>query len=212
MDTRRGIVTLIGAVAIVLSSAGGVSAADAVPTVEVSGTVVGPEGTVVPVERAQLYEYESEGADPIRTDIVVAEDGTFTVALRAWGTADAPARIQILAEGEFGEEEVDADGCVTVRWPTGSLEMEIPGVVPVEPIIVVMDEESSIGACTATPAPTRDAPEAPEAPEAPVITLPPTDAGGTPGLPGATIAWLGLVLLGLSAAALLLKPRRARTR
>lgn len=207
----RRFVTVVSATAIVLSLASTATAAEAVPTVEVSGTVVGPDGTVVPVKAAWLLEHEFEGAEGIRTDVVVAADGTFTVALRAWGTAEAPARARIVAEGHFGEEEVDEQGCVIARAPVGSMAIEIPGVVPVDPIEVVMDDENVIGACTATPAPTpeaSEAPQAPEAPEAPGITLPPTDASASPATQGAGIAWLGVLLLALSTMAVLFRPRR----
>lgn len=208
MHVFRRLATVMSATAIVLSLASTAIAAEAVPTVEVSGTVVGPDGTVVPVKAAWLVEYEFEGAEPIRTDILVAEDGTFTVALRAWGTAEAAARAEISAEGHFGEEEVDEQGCVIVRWPVGSTSIDIPGVVPADPIAVVMDEENLIGACTATPAPTPESPEAPRTPEAPGITLPPTDAPTASPTPGAGIAWLGLVLVAMSTLAVLLRPRR----
>ena len=201
MHVLRRIAAVMSATAIVLSIATGVIAAEAVPTVEVSGTVLGPEGTVVPVKVAQLTEYEFEGAEGVSTDISVAADGTFTVALRAWGTAEAPARARIFAEGQFGDEEIDEDGCVIVRWPVGTATIDVPGVVPVDPIVVVMDQENLIGACTATPTPA--------APAAPGITLPPTAASASPTTPGAGMAWLGLVLLAFSTAAVALRrPRR----
>ena len=206
MHVLRRIVAVMSATAVVLSFATGVIAAEAVPTVEVPGTVLGLDGTVVPVKVAQLTEYEFPGAEAIRSDIAVAEDGTFTVALRAWGTPEAPARAEITAEGQPGDEEVDEDGCVIVRWPIGSTTIDIPGVVPVDPIVVVMDQENLIGACTATPAPT------PAAPEAPGITLPPTDGPASPTTEGTGMAWLGLVLLVLSTMAVALRRPRSLER
>ena len=209
MQLFRRIATVVAAGALALSLCSVVIAAEAVPTVEISGAVVGPDGAVVPVKGAKLYEWEFEGAELLVTDIVVAEDGTFSVALRVWGTPETPARARIVAEGSVVEEEVSEDGCVVHRWPTGAITLEIPGVVPPDPVVIVMDDFNSIGACTATPAPT---PTAPEAPPAPGITLPPTDASAMPAVHGSAVAGLGLMLLAVGTTAVFLRPRRTRGR
>ena len=84
--------------------------ADAVPTVDVSGIVVGIDGEPTVVEWAKVEEYESEDADAVVTEFDVADDGTFTVALREWGTAEAPARALLMAFGPAKEPVVDEQG------------------------------------------------------------------------------------------------------
>ena len=109
----------------------------------------------------------------------MADDGTFTVALREWGTPEEPARAQFFVTGPRGEPVViNEEGCTETTSPSGTLEVAIPGVVPTEPVEIVLDQTVIDGLCppvTATPEP--EAPVASEAPAA-VITLPPTDAGG----------------------------------
>ena len=63
-----------------------VLAADAVPTVDVSGVVLDTEGQPAEVESARVEELETPDSEPIVTAFDVAADGTFTVALQEWGT------------------------------------------------------------------------------------------------------------------------------
>ena len=178
--------------------------ADAVPTVDVSGIVVGIDGEPTVVEWAKVEEYESEDADAVVTEFDVADDGTFTVALREWGTAEAPARALLMAFGPAKEPVVDEQGCTTITQPFGVVELTITGDVPTEPIEIVMDQQVEEGLCppaTATPQP-----------EAPSITLPPTDAAAVTSSapPRATIDALLLVSIGLLAVASLARQRARR--
>jgi hypothetical protein len=158
-------------------------AADAVPTVEVSGVVLDTDGQSAEVESARVVEFETPDSDGVTTVIEVAEDGTFTVALREWGTPEAPARAQFFVTGPRGEPVIiNEEGCTETTSPSGTLDLEIPGVVPTEPVEIVLDQIVVDGLCppaTATPEPGAQAPKTPteEAP-APAVTLPPTDVEG----------------------------------
>ena len=155
-----------------------VLAADAVPTVDVSGVVLDTEGQPAEVESARVVEFETPDSDGVTTVIDVAEDGTFTVALREWGTPEAPARAQFFVTGPRGEPVIiNEEGCTETTSPSGTLDVEIPGVVPTEPVEIVLDQIVVDGLCppaTATPEPEAPAHEAP----APAVTLPPTDVEG----------------------------------
>ena len=145
-------------------------AADAVPTVEVSGFVDG-EGQPVEVESAMLEEFETPDSEPIVTPIDVAEDGTFTVSLREWGTPEEPAlmRITVFAPPETTEDD---EGCTETIQEFGVYELDIPGQVPTEPIVLVYNQARRSVLCppvTATPEPDEDV-------QAPAVTLPPTDS------------------------------------
>ena len=182
--------------------------ADAVPTVDVSGVVLDTEGQPAEVESARVVEFETPDSDGVTTVIDVADDGTFTVALREWGTPEEPARAQFFVTGPRGEPVIINDeGCTETTSPSGTLEVPIPGVVPTEPLEIVLDQTVIDGLCpavTATPEP-----EAP-APRGPSVTLPPTDTEGSsrvmPGLSGAVAAFL--VLVGTTALALAALVRR----
>jgi len=184
---------------LLVASAGVVAAADAVPTVDVSGVVLDTEGQPAEVESARVVEFETPDSAGVSTVIEVAEDGTFTVALRQWGTPEVPAVAEFFVSGPRGEPEViNEEGCTVATTPSGTLELAIPGQVPVEPVEIVLDQELIDGLCppvTATPEP-----EAP-APRGPSITLPPTDAAGASHTtPGQTGAFAGLLFMAGTAA------------
>ena len=184
---------------LLVASAGIVVAADAVPTVDVSGVVLDTEGQPAEVDSARVVEYETPDSDGVTTIIEVADDGTFTVALRQWGTPEQPALAEFFVSGPQGEPEViNEEGCTVATTPSGTLELAIPGQVPVEPVEIVLDQELIDGLCppvTATPEP-----EAP-APRGPSVTLPPTDAAGASGTtPGLTGAFAGLLFMAGTAA------------
>ena len=209
MKLSRTALAVAAVATLSLGGAGATLGADAIPTVEVSGTVLGLDGLPVELEEAYVLEYETAASEPIKTRIDVAEDGSFTVALREWGTAEEPARAQFHAY-TADLPVVEEDGCLVTRTPYGSVEIAVPGVVPVEPIAVVLDRhlESAIcgGGLTATP-------HAPEPEPVPGITLPPTDvAPGARPAPASVGAMAG-VLVGVFALALLsVRPRRVRPR
>ena len=183
-------------------------AADAVPTVDVSGVVLDTEGQPAAVESARVEELETPDSEPIVTAIEVAADGTFMVALQEWGTPENPALARFVVYGPRGEPVVINDqGCTEQTTPFGTLEVPIPGAVPTEPLEIVLDQTVIDGLCppvTATPKP-----EAP-APRAPSVTLPPTDVGGTSGAnSGLTGIYAGLLFLaGTTALALAALARR----
>jgi hypothetical protein len=189
-----------------------VLAAEAVPTVDVSGVVLDTDGQPAEVDSARVEELETPDGEPIVTAIDVAADGTFTVALREWGTPDAPALARFVVFGPRGEPVViNEEGCTEQTTPWGTLELPIPGVMPTEPVEVVLDQVAIDGLCpavTATPEP-----EAP-APRGPSVTLPPTDAGGASRLaPGVTgVVASVLVLAGIAILALAAILRRRATR
>ena len=177
-------------------------AADAVPTVEVSGIVLDTEGQPAEVESARVDEFETPESEGIRTTIDVAADGTFTVALREWGTPEQPAVARFAVFGPRGEPVViNEEGCTEQTTPFGTVDVAIPGEVPAEPIEIVLDQTLIDGLCppvTATPDPEPE----PDV-QAPSVTLPPTDAqaGATPALAGSVSAALliaGLALLGVA--------------
>ena len=121
-------------------------AADAVPTVEVSGVVLDTEGQPVEADTARVEEVETPDSEPIVTPIDVAADGTFTVALREWGTPEEPALARFVVFGPRGEPVVINDeGCTEMNTPFGTLEVAIPGVVPTEPVEIVLDQTTEEG-------------------------------------------------------------------
>ena len=134
-----------------------VLAADAVSTVDVSGVVLDTEGQPAEVETARVEELETPDSEPIVTPIDVAADGTFTVALQEWGTPEDPAVARFVVFGPRGEPVVvDEEGCTETTTPFGTLEVAIPGVVPTEPLEIVLDQTLIDGLCpavTATPEP-----------------------------------------------------------
>jgi hypothetical protein len=194
----RSISALAGLV-LALTVALSAFAADAVPTVEVTGVVLDMEGQPAEVDTARFEEFETPDSEPIKTPIDVAADGTFTVALREWGTPEEPALARFVVFAPQGEPVIINDeGCTEMNTPFGTLEVAIPGVVPTEPIDIVLDQTTEEGLCppvTATPQP-----QAPAA-RGPSVTLPPTDAAGasraTPELTG---AFAGLLFLAGTAA------------
>ena len=176
-------------------------AADAVPTVEVSGIVLDTEGQPAEVESARVDEFETPESEGIRTTFDVAADGTFTVALRQWGTLEQPAIARFAVFGPRGEPVViNEEGCTEQTTPFGTVDVPIPGEVPLDPVEIVLDQTLIDGLCppvTATPDPEPE----PDV-QAPSVTLPPTDAqaGPTPALAGSVTAALliaGLALLGV---------------
>ena len=187
-------------------------AADAVPTVEVSGVVLDTEGQPAAVESARVVEFETPDSDGVTTVIDVAEDGTFTVALREWGTPEEPARAQFFVTGPRGEPVIiNEEGCTETTSPSGTLEVEVPGQLPTEPLEIVLDQTLVDGLCppaTATPEP-----EAP-APRGPSVTLPPTDVSTSAGglQSPATVIASGLLLAGFAFLAFASLLRRRGTR
>ena len=115
-------------------------AADA-PTVEVTGVVLDTEGQPVAADTARVEEFETPDSQPIVTPIDVAADGTFTVALQEWGTPEEPALARFVVFGPQGEPVIiNEEGCTEMNTPFGTLEVAIPGVVPTEPIDIVLDQ------------------------------------------------------------------------
>ena len=184
-------------------------AADAVPTVEVSGFVDG-EGQPVEVESAMLEEFETADSEPIVTPVDVAEDGTFTVSLREWGSPEQPALARITAFAP-PESTEDDEGCVETIQLFGVYEIDIPGQVPTDPIVIVYNQAARSVLCppvTATPEPEPD-----EDVQAPAVTLPPTDAQpGGPALVGSIAAASVLAGLALLGAGFLVARRGSRPR
>ena len=198
MRTVTRSIAVLAGLLLALTVALAAIAADAVPTVDVSGVVLDTEGQPAEVELARVVEFETPDSEGVSTLIEVAEDGTFTVALRQWGTPEEPAVADFFVSGPRGEPVVINDeGCTESTSPSGTLELLIPGEVPTEPIEIVLDQFVVDALCppvTATPDPE-------PAPRGPSVTLPPTDAAGasraTEGLTG---AFAGLLFLAGTAA------------
>jgi hypothetical protein len=208
---RRG--TYLAGFVLALTTSVTVLAADAVPTVEVTGFVVDLEGqSVVDVESSRIVESETPESDPITTNFEVAADGTFAVALREWGTPEVPAQARFIVYGPFSEPRVINDeGCTEMTQALGIIDLDIPGVVPTDPLVIVLDQTVVSGLCppaTATPDPEAEVPDV----QAPTITLPPTDAQGSadPGLVGSLGSALLVGGVALIALASLLAVRKSR--
>lgn len=178
-----------------------VQAADAVPTVVVSGSIVDPDGQPAEVESARVEEFETPDSAAVVTAIDVDPDGTFTVALQEWGSPEQPARALFSAFGPPSEPVFLENGCWEVMTPYGTTEVDIPGAVPTDPVRIVLDRELVDGLCppvTATPRPS-----------GPSVTLPPTDAAANvlPGQPAASAVVLLLAAIAVLALASLLRRR-----
>jgi hypothetical protein len=207
-SAARPIAVLAGLV-LVLSATATAFAADAVPTVDVSGYVDG-EGQPVEVESAILEEFETPDSEPVVTPIDVADDGTFTVSLREWGTPEQPALARLTAFEPPAEPFEDEDGCTHVIQEFGVYELDIPGQVPTDPIVMVYNQATNSALCppaTATPEPDRDV-------QAPAVTLPPTDAqaGSGPEIAGSLAAALLLAGVALVGAGFVAGRRAGRAR
>jgi hypothetical protein len=202
---------------VAFATAGTVVAADAAPTVEVTGLVVDLEGQpVVDVESSRIVESETPESDPITTNFDVAADGTFTVALRAWGTPEVPARARFIVYGPFSEPRVINDeGCTEMTQALGIIDLDIPGVVPTDPLVIELDQTVVSGLCppaTATPEP-EPIVQIPD--EAATFTLPPTDAQGAtdPGIVaplGSALLFAGLALVAAASLLVVRPPARRR--
>ena len=209
MRTALRRITALAGLVLAMTASATAFAADAVPTVEVTGFVDG-EGQPVEVESAKLEEFETPDSEAIVTPIDVAEDGTFTVSLREWGTPEQPARARITAFAP-PESTEDEDGCVETIQLFGVYEINIPGQVPTDPIVLVYNQAARSVLCppvTATPEPEPD-----EDVQAPTVTLPPTDAQrGNPAIVGSAAAALVLVGFGLIGTGFVLVRRGSRPR
>jgi hypothetical protein len=198
-------VSLVTGLVLALTGSGAVLAAEAVPTVDVSGVVLDTEGQPAVVESARVDEFETPESEGVRTTLDVAADGTVTVPLRKWGTVEQPAIARFAVFGPPGEPVVINDeGCTEMTTPFGTVDVAIPGEVPAEPIAIVLNQSVVDGLCppvTATPEPKAPEPKAPD-PEpnvqAPSVTLPPTDAqaGMNSALAGSLAA--AMVLAGIA--------------
>jgi hypothetical protein len=210
----RTLLRVVAACSMALATTGTVFAADAVPTVEVTGLIVDLDGQPVgDVESSRTVESETPESDPITTNFDVAADGTFTVALREWGTPEAPARARFIVYGPFSEPRVINDeGCTEMTQALGIIDLDIPGVVPTDLLVIEVDQTVVSGLCppaTATPEPVAQVPS-----EAATITLPPTDAQGAsdPGLVGSLGSALLVAGVAFIAVASLLVVRRPARR
>jgi hypothetical protein len=194
----RGLSALSGLLLALGASMTAIAAED-VPTVEVTGIMQAAEGGPAQVVSARVEEFETPESDPVVTPIEVAEDGTFTVTLREWGTPEVPAVAKFFAFGPDSDPVViDDEGCTQTTAPFGTLELAVPGQVPTEQIVLVLDQTAESVLCppaTATPEPD---PDDDDVVVAPTRTLPPTDAGGG-ALPGsASVAAAALLLGGMA--------------
>jgi hypothetical protein len=213
----RTLLRVFAACVVAFATAGTVVAADAAPTVEVTGLVVDLEGQpVVDVESSRIVESETPESDPITTNFDVAADGTFTVALRAWGTPEVPARARFIVYGPFSEPRVINDeGCTEMTQALGIIDLDIPGVVPTDPLVIELDQTVVSGLCppaTATPEP-EPIVQIPD--EAATFTLPPTDAQGAtdPGIVaplGSALLFAGLALVAAASLLVVRPPARRR--
>ena len=88
MNVQRTALRLVAVGWLLVAATGTAFAADAVPTVDVSGVVLDTEGQPAEVDSARVVEFETPDSEGITTIIDVADDGTFTVALRQWGTLE----------------------------------------------------------------------------------------------------------------------------
>ena len=209
MRTALRRMTALAGLVLAMTATATAFAAEAVPTVEVSGFVDG-EGQPVEVESAMLEEFETADSEPIVTPVDVAEDGTFTVSLREWGSPEQPALARITAFAP-PESTEDDEGCVETIQLFGVYEIDIPGQVPTDPIVIVYNQAARSVLCppvTATPEPEPD-----EDVQAPAVTLPPTDAQpGGPALVGSIAAASVLAGLALLGAGFLVARRGSRPR
>ena len=174
---RRSKLFALAGLLLALTVAVTVLAADAVPTVDVSGVVLDTEGQPAEVESARVVEFETPDSEAV-TAIDVAADGTFTVALREWGTPEAPAsRASWSLDLEASRSSSTRRAAPRRPAHPGRWRSRSPASCRRS-----RSRSSWIrGGGRTVPAGHGDAwPEAPVASEAPaaVTTLPPTDAGG----------------------------------
>jgi hypothetical protein len=119
------------------------AAALAIDPVTIAGTVV-REGA--PVTGVQVL-VSVVGGDQIATT-TTDEDGAFAVPVEA--TAGAQVRIDVT--GQTSRSEPDAQGCVRIETPSGSLTFSLETLEPA-PVEVAMDDVLTGTVCAPTSAP-----------------------------------------------------------
>lgn len=69
------------------------------------GVVLDPEGDPMAGAHGSLWMTRADGATWYLYEFVTGEDGTFDLAIHAWGTDEAPAQLQLVIRGETTRTE-----------------------------------------------------------------------------------------------------------
>ena len=110
---------------------------------------------------------------------------------------------------------INDEGCTEMTQALGIIDLDIPGVVPTDPLVIELDQTVVSGLCppaTATPEP-EPIVQIPD--EAATFTLPPTDAQGAtdPGIVaplGSALLFAGLALVAAASLLVVRPPARRR--
>jgi hypothetical protein len=164
----------------------------------VEGIVLGPDGLPFAVRRALVTQFGPNGEGAEATRFEVADDGSFSVTLRPWGTPDAPSRVEFDILGLTSRIDI-GDGCVaeSAIVARDSFDLVLATGDAPDPLLLEGAEQEVGEVCGETNVP----------PTTP--TLPPTDGaapldrapGSALGSVAAVIGGLLLVASGLAFAA-----------
>ena len=203
---RAAATALLVALAIGAGGTTGISSAVAAEPgmVALSGTLVDAAGT--PLGRVHLVITETAPDDAFAGfQAITASDGSFSADVYSWGTAEAPATISFLVEGDL---QVVTEGC-SRTWAVAidaEQDVSLSGAAP-EPVALHATTTLMGEACGVTGGPSGGNAGG----GAPGLTPPPTERLGLPGLtagPGRLGPALTLgFMVGLLAGTLLLLPR-----
>ncbi|OGN87724.1 MAG: hypothetical protein A2X23_07785 [Chloroflexi bacterium GWC2_73_18] len=117
-----------------------------------TGTVVSPEGHGLEVTRARYLQQRADGAS-WGGDFEVAADGSFSIALQAWGTWDAVSVLQVEVAANRAETTTP-EGCTETTEDVGTIwrKLALAEAMPLEPVELVLETQGS-GACGAVGTP-----------------------------------------------------------
>ncbi len=175
------------------------------------GIVVGPDGLPVAIAEGYVFQARPEGGTYFAI-LSVGPDGTFAVAIHAWGSSEAPSTLTLSVRGEITRSETSGD-CTTDYGLFGEATIDLAladGSVPAD-VTVTMVEGIVQVACAAEGGdrdetgdgsgggPGSDPTAGNEAGDSGGIpTMPPTDMLGDAGGTAAPILPIGLGLLAMA--------------
>ena len=192
-----------------MTSIGSVLAADP-PTVALSGTVVDGGGAPLAALHLMIVEELPPDGGAVAVQATTGADGSFTVDVQPWGTADAPASVTIKTLPET-EIQVAGETC-SQTWGVELLQTANVAWADAAPDPLTLTATTTLlgEVCDTTGTPSNGQAGGGR----PALTPPPTDtlarsiAGPDRIAPALTIGFL----LGLVVAAVLLLPRRGARR
>jgi hypothetical protein len=195
----RSAALAVAAAALLLSAVPALAADEPVLT----GTILDASGQPIEIVDADMTMTAPDGGGIHGAPMVIAADGSFEVGLMPWGTADNPARVEIVATGVQFEAPGAEEGCLDQVVPTVDVALEVAlesGGEPV-PVELVAEPQVVSTVCGAIGGGTRTLPPSNVDPTAaPIVTSPPaapaaSGASEADGVPAAAVALLAVAVI-----------------